>query len=253
MASQPQEMTAKRAEQVARAIEDRIVALGWPVGRLIGSEQSLMEEHDASRGVLREAVRLLEHHGTARMRRGPGGGLVVQAPSASAVRRSAALLLHYRRTDLAALVAARKAMELTCLDLVADRMPEDPMIGGRLLSSLQAEAIHPGYRGSEFHLTLARQCGNPVISMLAETLIELHGEALPRHGEPIDPEHALLDQATCRDDHSVILDALTANSRAAARRAHRTSRPPRRCQPGHRRRPEPARLTLSLSLKPGSR
>ena len=63
---------------------------------------------------------------------------------------------------------------------------------------------------------MSRISGNPVISMLAETLIELHGEALPRHGEPIDPEHALLDQATCRDDHSVILDALTAKLCEAA-------------------------------------
>lgn len=217
MVSQLQETSAKRAEQVARAIEDRIVALGWPVGRLIGSEQSLMAEHDASRGVLREAVRLLEHHGTARMRRGPGGGLVVQAPSAHAVRRSGALLLHYRKTDLAALVAARSAIELTCLDLVADRMPEDPMIGGRLLATLQAETVHADHEPSDFHLALARQCGNPVIGLFTETVIQLHGEALPDHADPSDPEHSLLDHGSCLDDHSAILDALTASNRTAAR------------------------------------
>lgn len=217
MVGQPIENSAKRAEQVARAIEDRIVDLGWPVGRLIGSEQSLMAEHDASRGVLREAVRLLEHHGTARMRRGPGGGLVVQAPSAHAVKRSAALLLQYRKTDLTDLLAARAAIELTCLELVMDRMPSDPMIGGRLLATLQAEAMQPGYPGS-FHVALVRQSGNPVLTLFAETVIELHAEAMGEQ-DAADPEHAVLDPATCMADHSAILDALTAGDRDGARAA----------------------------------
>jgi DNA-binding FadR family transcriptional regulator len=72
---------SKLAALTARRIEDEIIARRWPIGEVIGSEADLMARYEVSRAVLREAVRLVEHHGAARMRRGPSGGLVVQAPS----------------------------------------------------------------------------------------------------------------------------------------------------------------------------
>lgn len=207
---------AKRAEHVARAIEDRIIDLGWPVGQLIGSEQSLMVEHDASRGVLREAVRLLEHHGTAHMRRGPGGGLMVQAPSANAVRRSASLLLQYKRTGLASLMAARVALELTCFDLMMNRL-EDPLVTGRLHAVLQLEEAGMLPHAGGFHHTLIAQSDNPALALFATTLVEMHGEAVAGHGVPQDPEAVLLDAETCRQDHHAVVDALIAGDRAGAR------------------------------------
>ena len=50
-----------------------------------------MERYDVSRAVLREAVRVLEHHQVARMRRGPGGGLFVAEPGVEAVTEAVAL------------------------------------------------------------------------------------------------------------------------------------------------------------------
>src|SRR5438128_10233608 len=67
----------KLAAQVARRIENDIIDAGWPVGAVLGSESELLERYGVSRAVLREAVRLVEHHPVAVMRRGPGGGLVV--------------------------------------------------------------------------------------------------------------------------------------------------------------------------------
>ena len=64
----------KLATVVARSIENQVVALGWPVGEVLGSEAELLERFGVSRAVLREAVRIVEHTGAARMRRGPGGG-----------------------------------------------------------------------------------------------------------------------------------------------------------------------------------
>ena len=67
----------KRAEDVARAILQDIVADDLPPGYLLGSQTALIERYGASRAVFREALRLLEHHQIATMRRGPGGGLFV--------------------------------------------------------------------------------------------------------------------------------------------------------------------------------
>ena len=70
------------AAEIARGIEAEVIATGWPVGAALGSEASLQRHYGVSRSVLREAVRLVEHHQVARMRRGPGGGLIVTEPDA---------------------------------------------------------------------------------------------------------------------------------------------------------------------------
>ena len=71
----------KGAETVARNLTQAIVIEGLQPGDLVGTEPELIEREGVSRALLREAVRLLEHHQIARMRRGPGGGLFVEAPS----------------------------------------------------------------------------------------------------------------------------------------------------------------------------
>jgi hypothetical protein len=97
------------AAQVARRIEDETIGSGRPVGHNLGSEQELQDRHGVSRAVLREAVRLLEYHGVARMRRGPGGGLIVTAPDPTASMETITLYLDYRRTGAADLVVVRES------------------------------------------------------------------------------------------------------------------------------------------------
>jgi len=75
----------KAACAIARRIEEDLIARGWPVGTIYGSETELADRFGVSRMVLREAVRILESRGTARMRRGPNGGLLVLAPEMAAV------------------------------------------------------------------------------------------------------------------------------------------------------------------------
>ena len=88
---------AKLAERVAEALKRDISAIGWPVGQVFGSEAQLMERYGIGLATLREAIRQLERHGVANMRRGSGsgsgsgsgGGLVISRPA----RDSAALAL----------------------------------------------------------------------------------------------------------------------------------------------------------------
>ena len=64
----------KLGEILAERIEDEIVVSGWAVGTVLGSEAELTEKYGVSRAVFREAMRIVDHHGVAEMRRGPGGG-----------------------------------------------------------------------------------------------------------------------------------------------------------------------------------
>jgi DNA-binding FadR family transcriptional regulator len=109
----------KRAEIIARELEDEIIAKGWPVGEVLGSESEFIERLGISRSVFREAVRLLEHHYVASIRRGPGGALVVTAPQPLATARVMALTLEYMGATAEDLFEARSALELKCVELAS--------------------------------------------------------------------------------------------------------------------------------------
>lgn len=70
----------KLACRIAVALEEKFIAAAWPSGQLFGSEQMLCRQFGVSRRIMREAVRVLELRGTARLRRGVHPGLEIAAP-----------------------------------------------------------------------------------------------------------------------------------------------------------------------------
>ncbi|MFA1546063.1 FadR/GntR family transcriptional regulator [Actinomadura chokoriensis] len=157
---------AKLSELVAARIQDTIAADGWPVGALLGSEADLLDRYGTSRAVLREAVRLLEHHGVARMRRGPGGGLLVTAPDPAASIDSMALYLGHRRAGAEHLRAVREAIELGALGPVTARRGEPE-------TAVRLEAAVRGEPPAAFHDELVHLAGNPVLTLFLRILSAL--------------------------------------------------------------------------------
>src|SRR5690242_7845534 len=66
---------------IAAQIEEDLICKGWPTGELYGSEAQLVDRFQVCKVVIREGVRILENRGTAGMRRGPNGGLIISAPT----------------------------------------------------------------------------------------------------------------------------------------------------------------------------
>ena len=103
------------------------MALGWPVGDVLGSEADLLERYQVSRAVFREAVRLVEHQQVARTRRGPGGGLVITEPTVGAVIDAVVLYLHRVDARLDEIFEARIILEEIACQLAAERTDEDDL------------------------------------------------------------------------------------------------------------------------------
>ena len=80
----------KSAFAAAWQLENDIFAEGTPAGTVFGDQAALIDRYGVSRATLREAVRLLEDRQIARMRRGPGGGLVILPISDGAVAAAVA-------------------------------------------------------------------------------------------------------------------------------------------------------------------
>ena len=165
----------KGAEAVARNITLSIVGQNMEPGDLVGSEAELIEQEGVSRALFREAVRLLEHHHIARMRRGPGGGLFVMTPSANAVTDVAAIYLARQGLQLRELTEFRTGVEVAIADLAATRIDTvgktqiDQALTRELNSTEaeRAEVIH------DLHAAIGAAAQNKVLELVALVLIRL--------------------------------------------------------------------------------
>ncbi|NEA67207.1 FCD domain-containing protein [Streptomyces sp. SID12488] len=165
----------KLAAQTAHRIEATVIRQGWPVGESLGSEVDLRERLGVSRAVLREAVRLVEHHQVARMRRGPNGGLIVCAPDAGPATRAMVIYLEYVGTSVTDLLQARRLLEPIAAGLAADRITEEGI--ATLRATLEAELAHwddPSVHSQDpLHPVLGQLSGNPVLHLFVDVLTRL--------------------------------------------------------------------------------
>jgi DNA-binding FadR family transcriptional regulator len=211
----------KRAEQTARQIFREVATGGWQVGTLLGSEAELMERYDVSRAVLREAVRVLEHHQVARMRRGPGGGLFVVQPGPEAVTNGVALQVNRLGIKPLHLFEVRGAVEMAALDLVMSRL--DRAVSDRLRAALEAEraatTVEFAVTGHDIHGVLAAATGNRVIELLVLVLLRLSRFHM---AVPADAAEAPVPTQDVIDVHRRIVEAILAGDADLAR--HRLRR-----------------------------
>jgi DNA-binding FadR family transcriptional regulator len=207
----------KLAAQIARQIEADIVRRGWAVGESLGSEQALQQRFRVSRSVLREAVRLVEHHQVARMRRGPNGGLLICRPDAGPATRAIVIYLEYLGTTLGDLLNARLVLEPLAASLAAERIDEAGI--ERLRAVLRAEEQwRPGSPAprDEFHVALAEESKSPVLQLFIDILMRLTTRyALQSPADSASEAIEAVDQM--HHDHSQIVAAVTAGDSARAK------------------------------------
>lgn len=163
----------KRSDALAREILDEIRRGRHIVGDRLGSERELIERFDVSRAVLREAVRLLEQHGVAEMRRGRGGGLVVAEPDPGWVIRSASAYLSRLRLLARHYKEARLLIEPATAALAAERASEDELaeLEGALGEILAFRGSESGDASRCLHERIADLSGNRILALFARVLI----------------------------------------------------------------------------------
>jgi DNA-binding FadR family transcriptional regulator len=184
--------------------------------------------YGVSRSILREAVRLLEYHSIARMRRGPGGGLVVTEPQVRASINAIALYLEYRRPHRDDLCLVRDAIEVDNVARVVRRhgdadvrafieahrtMAQDPGVPHDLAATARQEL--------QFHARVSELVGNSVITLFQRILVEL----LRRRWDSAGADRTVPEgheAAEIGHDHAAIIEAVAAGDDAVAR--YRTRR-----------------------------
>jgi DNA-binding FadR family transcriptional regulator len=164
----------RSAESIARSIELNIINSDLEPGTFIGSEADLMQQYSASRGVIREAVCLVESHMLAETRRGVGGGLVVAEPAETVVEDIVSLYLARKKASEAELLEARVELEVLALRKTMGSLDED---GIKLLKAEMARSLEPGedvaVASQRFHNLIATLSGNAVLQLFIPTMTAL--------------------------------------------------------------------------------
>ena len=198
----------KLAEVLATAIRDDIAVSGRQIGEVFGTEVALLERYRVSRSVLREAVRLLEHHAVAHMRRGPGGGLIVAKPEAQASIDTIALYLQYRQPSREDFRCVRDAIEIDSVTKVVAKVVErrgesEVAVFLNTRGAAQCETAddmrNAAVEESRFHIGLAQLAGNALLDLFLRIIVELFrrhwsstGQGLPTSTDVVAVERAHL-------------------------------------------------------------
>jgi DNA-binding FadR family transcriptional regulator len=197
----------KTAELVASHLRRQIVRGELKEGDALPPESALMEHFGVSRPTLREAFRVLESEALISVRRGARGGARVHTPDGDVAARYAGLVLQFRGATLADVYAARRAIELAALDVLARRRSDaalEPLRSN--LEECEATDGDPArvvLLQEEFHRLLVEAAANQTLTIFEEMIhhiIELHGTAyMTQHrDEPVASKSAKAGTRTHR-------------------------------------------------------
>jgi DNA-binding FadR family transcriptional regulator len=207
----PKAPDRRAAEGIARAIELDIIAADLEPGSRIGSEAELMEKYGVSRGVIREAVTLVESRMLARTKRGVGGGLVVAAADARVVADVASLLLARQGASEAEVHEIRIALEVLALRKVRARLDGD---AGDVLESEMHHELGPdediAAASQRFHIALAELSGNKVLRLFAPITTALVEEMWTKPNRRLTPRQREATWRQVSSSHARIIEAMLA-------------------------------------------
>lgn len=165
------------SEQVAQAIQDRILTGQAETGSRLPSEKELAQEFGVSRTVIREAMRLLESAGFVEIKRGPTGGIFVAADFHKPTSDSFKNLFASGMVSLDHVMDLRWLLEphmvaQAALKATPDQLDELARVVARF-EQYADDPISLKQVNLTFHRILGRASGNPVFHMLLDSILDL--------------------------------------------------------------------------------
>lgn len=204
----------KTAEQVAARIIRDMTRRQLPPDSRLPTEAAMMEMYGVSRGSLREALRILEVNGLIVVRAGPHGGPHVATVTPTDFSRTMSMFFEVGGSTYAEVLAARVEVEPILARLAAHNINDQGR--AELKESLQrhtafvADVAEDSYieTTQQFHETVARNCGNSVLSLFGQSLKEIYVDRLrishqpPSRWPEIGEEHQRIAEAIHAGDTS---------------------------------------------------
>lgn len=196
-------------EEILDQLEQAILDGHISAGDRLPPERQLAEQFNASRTSVREAVRVLEALGVAKVKAGADNGAVLVEEPGDALRLLLRFQLALRHISIASVIEFRTVLEPWAARAASERASEEELT--RMASILAAMGTDVGpaqfhQLDSSFHLEIARAAQNDLTSLYLE-------------GARTSIERIMLDalkrvrdwsatQARIVNEHTEILDAI---------------------------------------------
>ena len=146
---------------------------GWPVGKALGGLPEVQKDLGLGRPACREAMIILEARGLLDVRRGPGGGLFVAAPTVEDAVGAMLMYLTFSGASGACIQEFRLLVWRMIVEAAIERRVDAPVTAA-------ADACEWG-----FAVDLAQRIGSPAMALtaqVAEMLVRAcKGRAAPAH------------------------------------------------------------------------
>jgi GntR family transcriptional regulator, transcriptional repressor for pyruvate dehydrogenase complex len=207
------------SEEVLSQLKESILLGKFKSGEKLPSERELTEEFQVSRGVVREAIRILEITGFVILRQGPTGGAFVTDLSFDHVGNAFLDLFLTNKVSIPELANVRLYIEPEVARLAALRATKEDK--KRLLEAQEGEfptAATTAARIIQFqkvHHVIAESCQNHFYEAISKSMLRLTYEVV----EAVDPDHEALHMP---GEHKHIINAVIGANAEAARAAMQT-------------------------------
>jgi GntR family transcriptional repressor for pyruvate dehydrogenase complex len=172
-----------RTDRISQAIIDQIKEAIFQkklkVGGKLPSERQLMEQFEASRVTVREALRTLEYSGILEIRRGTQGGAFVRDPNNNLVNNFLQDMFSMGNIRISDLTEARMAVEPFSVKVASERIKEGPLEQVKQNIHEAKEFLkknHPTdarLLNLEFHRLIAQASENPVILFMIDSIMDI--------------------------------------------------------------------------------
>ena len=207
------------SEEVLSQLKESILLGKFKSGEKLPSERELTEDFQVSRGVIREAIRILEITGFVTLRQGPAGGAFVTDLSFDHVGSAFLDLFLANKVSIPELANVRLYIEPEVARLAAlNATQEDKK---RLIEAQEGEfltAATTAIRINQFqkvHHVIAESCQNHFYEAISKSMLRLTYEVV----DAVNPDHEALHMP---GEHQHIIDAIIGANAAAARAAMQT-------------------------------
>ena len=209
-------------EEVTDKLKEAIISGHYRSGEPVPSETQLASQLGVSRPVIRESIKSLQSRGFLEVRRGIKGGAYVQDLNKLNFGETFADLIRFRKVTVDHLVQVRLFIEpeITRLVIKNARAEDLLRIKNLLLEYDRTENIEKQVTmNADFHRLLGRACGNPIYSILMDSIMDFT-EGFVKTVKPIN------QMIHNDEDHKKIFEAITAHNLELATEAaisHATS------------------------------
>lgn len=214
----PQKMALIVAQRIVRDIERE----GLGPGDKLPPERVMMETYEAGRGTLRESLRFLELQGVLSFKPGPGGGPVIEKPTADNLATTLTLLLQFDGARYQVIAEAREAFEPLMAQLAASRITPEHLVELEQTITDMADSLEDVEvyleANRRFHNVIAWASGNALFGHLVDVM----GGAMDISGAAQGIQYPLKRRQAVLRAHQEIFEAIRNSEPEQAEKSMRT-------------------------------